>query len=127
MSLAQADPVRVLITRRPAGTVYADYWEFPGGKVETGETIEQAVVRELAEELDIEVEPVAALEVVEHVYPHGHVVLHPRVCRLVAGEPRNLGVVEHCWVGVGELEESRFPEANDELIAGLRAWLRERG
>ncbi|MDF1485471.1 NUDIX domain-containing protein [Ramlibacter sp. H39-3-26] len=67
---------RMLLTSRPAGKPYAGYWEFAGGKVETGETIEQALRRELHEELGITIAAAQAWRVTEHEYPHALVRLH---------------------------------------------------
>lgn len=66
----------VLLSSRPEGKVYAGWWEFPGGKLEAGETPAQALVRELREELAIEARDICPWFVMEHVYPHGHVRVH---------------------------------------------------
>jgi 8-oxo-dGTP diphosphatase len=67
---------RFVLTSRPGGKVYAGYWEFPGGKVEAGETIEQALRRELHEELGITIGAAHAWQVILHDYPHALVRLH---------------------------------------------------
>lgn len=117
--------MRILVSRRPEGTVYAGYWEMPGGKIHEGETPAQCLVREFAEELGLTIEVNRALSVVEHVYPHGHVRLHPFYCRRVDGEPRNLQVADHRWVTPGELAKLKLPEANEpitqQVIAELTA------
>lgn len=112
----------VLIARRRAGTVYAGYWEFPGGKVEAGETIEACVVREIREELGLTVTVDEKLLVVEHDYPHGQVRLHVMRCRWVAGKAENHEVAEHRWVPIGLLGEYRFPEANDVILEQIRQY-----
>jgi 8-oxo-dGTP diphosphatase len=77
------DPAgRFLLTSRPAGKVYAGYWEFPGGKVESGETIEQALRRELHEELGIAIGPAQPWQVEVVDYPHALVRLH--FCKVFA-------------------------------------------
>ena len=73
---------RFLLTSRPAGKVYAGYWEFPGGKVESGETIEQALRRELQEELGIAIGPAQPWQVELVDYPHALVRLH--FCKVFA-------------------------------------------
>lgn len=66
----------MLLSTRPPGKPYAGYWEFPGGKVEANETIEQALRRELIEELDVTIGPATVWRVTEHDYPHALVRLH---------------------------------------------------
>jgi len=112
---------RFLIRERPPGTVYAGYWEFPGGKVEPGETPEQTTVRECREETGLEVVATRLRAEVEHVYPHGRVKLHFFDCRPAdaSTEPDP----EHgCrWVLARELAGYRFPEANEEILRQLLA------
>jgi mutator protein MutT len=111
---------RVLVTRRPAGTPYAGYWEFPGGKVEPGETPADCVVRELREELGIEVAIEDESEVIEHIYEHAWVRLRPYWCRIVAGSPRAVAVADWRWVGMTELASLAMPEGNAELVRAVR-------
>ena len=112
---------QILICRRKRGDSFGGYWEFPGGKCEAGETPAQCVVRELREELAIEVTPLIALEAIDHQYESGRVVLHPFVCRHDGGDARAISAAEFCWVARGRLGEYRFPAANAELIRELVA------
>ena len=75
-----------LLTSRPKGKVYEGYWEFPGGKLEAGETVEQALRRELCEELGATVEIGAGLPVVTHSYPDFTCTLYPFICTLSSAE-----------------------------------------
>ncbi|GGY03753.1 NUDIX domain-containing protein [Massilia dura] len=94
----------VLLGQRPAGKPYAGYWEFPGGKVDPGETILAALKREFMEELGIEV--IAADEWcgVEHVYEHAHVRLHFFISRAWRGEPQSLEGQAFAWQGAVSVE-----------------------
>jgi len=113
--------MRVLVTRRPSTTVYAGYWELPGGKIDAGETPQAALVREFKEELDITIEVADPLPVIEHVYPHGHVRLNAFYCRWTAGQPRNLEVAEHRWIAPAELTTLKLPEANEPITQRIIA------
>lgn len=108
-----------LIRARPPGTVYAGYWEFPGGKVEPGETPEQTTVRECFEETGLRVSILAPRAVIEHVYPHGWVRLHFFDCEPV--DPHAEPPPKHgCrWVAARDLAGYRFPEANEEILERL--------
>lgn len=76
-----------LLANRPVGKPYAGYWEFPGGKIESGETTHQALVRELEEELGIVVHQSQAFGVIEHDYPHAYVRLHLHLVRDWSDDP----------------------------------------
>ena len=117
---------RVLIARRLGGAVYAGYWEFPGGKVEHGESPAECVVREFREELGLSVLVGEALTVFEHVYSHGRVRIHPFFCRRQAARPggalpapQDLGVSEHRWVTPLDLRDYLFLPANRGLTEQL--------
>src|SRR5204863_205098 len=89
----------VLLGRRPEGKPYAGYWEFPGGKVETGESILDALKREFVEELGMQVMSAEPWCGVEHVYPHAHVRLHFYISRDWQGEPQSLEGQALAWQG----------------------------
>jgi 8-oxo-dGTP diphosphatase len=76
-----------LMGQRPPGKPYEGYWEFPGGKVESGETIFEALQRELQEELGIAIHSATELMVIEHDYPHAYVRIHVSIIREWSGEP----------------------------------------
>ncbi|MDX1682009.1 MAG: (deoxy)nucleoside triphosphate pyrophosphohydrolase [Phycisphaeraceae bacterium] len=106
----------LLIARRPDETVMGGYWEFPGGKVEGGESPRGCVVRELEEELGVVVTAEATIAVIEHDYDHASVRLHAFDCELVSGTPENLGVAEHQWIRPKGLSGYRFLPANGPLL-----------
>lgn len=78
----------VLFAQRPTGKPMAGYWEFPGGKLESGESVHQALARELHEELGVQIGASTHWRIVEHVYPHAHVSLHFQIVREWMGEPQ---------------------------------------
>ena len=111
-----------LVDRRgDRGGPFAGLWEFPGGKIQAGETPEVAAVRECAEETSLQVEPAGRLELVEHDYDRLRVRLHPVLCRAVSGTafPRDRSVVEVGWVDDGTLASLEMPAANRSVIAEL--------
>jgi 8-oxo-dGTP diphosphatase len=89
----------VLLGQRPDGKPYAGYWEFPGGKVETGEAILDALKREFVEELGVQIVDAEAWCCVEHVYPHAHVRLHFYISRAWRGQPQSLEGQAFAWQG----------------------------
>ncbi len=110
---------RLLIARRPENGLLGGLWEFPGGKIEDGETPEDAARRELREELGIRIE-VGELECrIRHAYSHFRVTLHAYHARHVAGEPRPRGATAWRWVEPPRLAEFAFPAANRRIILRL--------
>jgi mutator protein MutT len=108
-----------LIRQRPVGTVYAGYWEFPGGKCEPGESPDAATVRECLEEIGIDVRLIRLRKVVEHTYPHGLVRLHFFDGETVRPDAEPAEVTGFRWVDVAQLPSLRFPEANDVILREL--------
>lgn len=88
---------RFLMGQRPAGKPYEGYWEFPGGKVEAGETYFQALQRELQEELGITIQDGIELMTIEHDYPHAFVRIHVSIIRKWNGEPAGLENQSLVW------------------------------
>lgn len=115
---------RVLVARRPAGKQHGGLWEFPGGKVESGETPKAALVRELHEELGIEINP-AALTPIAFSESSGdrHLVLLLYRCLAWRGEARALDAAEIRWVAVDRLAALDMPPADRPLAAALAAAL----
>ena len=121
VALIDADS-RVLIAQRPEGKQLAGLWEFPGGKREPAETFEQCLLRELREELGVEVSVGELFEEVVHAYPEKAVHLKFFVCRLESGEPAALGCAALKWVNKLELAGFDFPAADARLLDKLRAY-----
>ncbi|MDB5319850.1 MAG: mutT [Phycisphaerales bacterium] len=107
---------RILIAKRKKSDSFGGFWEFPGGKCEATESLEECVRREVAEELAIEVTPVQALKPIEYRYPNAVVTLFPFVCRHDSGEPVALCASEVRWVEPSGLGEFKFPPANVPLV-----------
>jgi mutator protein MutT len=111
---------KLLITQRHAGAHLGGLWEFPGGKREEDETFEECLVRELREELGIEVEVGEVIESLTHTYPEKTAVLKFFRCRWKQNEPRALDCLDLKWVSAAELRDYEFPAADARLIERLR-------
>ncbi len=116
---------RILIAQRPEGKSMAGLWEFPGGKVEPGETPERALIRELKEELGIDTTEacLAAFTFASHSYDDFHLLMPVFLCRkwdgfVQAKEGQNLK-----WVKIDELKSYPMPPADEPLIAMIRDFL----
>lgn len=113
------DAGKVLVTRRPEHKRHPGLWEFPGGKIDPGESPETALIREIDEELGAEVSVDRIYEVVYYRYAWGPVLILAYVCRLRTGLLRNLGVAEHRWVHPQDLAEMAFLPADQPIIDRL--------
>jgi mutator protein MutT len=111
---------RFLIGQRPPSVALAGFWEFPGGKIEPGETPEAAAVRECLEETSLAIEPLFRYPEREHAYAHDRVQLIFIACRPASGSlepPRE----PFRWVERVKLGEYEFPAANVEILRALMA------
>lgn len=113
---------RVLLAKRPEGKSMANLWEFPGGKIEPNETPEQAIIRELQEELGIDTKSscLAPLSFVSHSYDDFHLVMLLYVCRRWWGSPKPIAASELSWVRANRLRDYEMPAADQPLIAALQ-------
>ena len=116
---------RVLIARRPRGRMVAGLWEFPGGKVHVDETLESAIIRELGEELGIEVTNscLAPFCFASHAYPEFHLLMPLFLCRIWEGNVRAREGQDLAWVRPKALRKYEMPPANAPLVAMLQDWL----
>ena len=116
---------RVLLAQRPEGKSMAGLWEFPGGKVEVGETPEAALIRELEEELGINTwaSCLAPLTFASHSYDDFHLLMPLFACRKWQGTPRAQEGQALKWVRANELRSYPMPPADVPLISILRDWL----
>jgi 8-oxo-dGTP diphosphatase len=124
VALIDADG-RVLLAQRPEGKSMAGLWEFPGGKVEDGETPEAALIRELKEELGIDTwhSCLAPLTFASHAYPGFHLLMPLFACRKWQGTVRATEGQELAWVAPNRLRDYPMPPADLPLIPILRDWL----
>ena len=113
---------RVLLAQRPDGKSMAGMWEFPGGKVEPGETPEAALIRELNEELDIDTAEscLAPLSFASHAYNDFHLLMLVYVCRKWKGTPRAMEGGALTWVRAARLRDYEMPPADLPLIAVIQ-------
>jgi 8-oxo-dGTP diphosphatase len=112
---------RVLVAQRPEGKQFAGLWEFPGGKIETGETPEASLIRELKEELGIDTQSacLAPLSFVSHAYDDFHLLMLLYVCRKWQGTAQPLEAAALKWVRPRDLRNLAMPPADAPLISPL--------
>ena len=113
---------KIFVTQRGYGE-FKDMWEFPGGKLETGETGEACIVREIKEELDADIEVVHYLNTVEYTYATFHLVMHNYICRL---KDDHLSLLEHeaaKYVDIKDLDSIDFLPADLLILEDLKRYL----
>ncbi|MBG1243320.1 8-oxo-dGTP diphosphatase MutT [Nostoc sp. NZL] len=111
---------QILIDRRRPEGAMGGLWEFPGGKIEPGETIQECIQREISEELGIIIEVGKHLITIDHSYIDLRVTLTVHHCRHLTGIPQPLESDEIRWVTLEQLEQFSFPKANIQIIAALK-------
>ena len=113
---------RVLLAKRPEGRKMAGLWEFPGGKIEEGELPEQALIRELKEELNIDTlkSCLAPMTFASHTYDDFHLLMPLFVCRKWEGDIQPLEGQELAWVRPNRLNTFPMPPADEPLVALIR-------
>jgi 8-oxo-dGTP diphosphatase len=110
---------QILIARRKIGGTMGGLWEFPGGKIEPGETISECIIREISEELGIEISVGAHLISIEHTYPTFQLMAIVHHCQHLSGIPQPIESEEVRWVNASDLNNYQFPAANDAIIHAI--------
>jgi 8-oxo-dGTP diphosphatase len=112
---------KLLIAQRHADTHLGSLWEFPGGKREPDETFEQCTIREIQEELGVEISVGKLFEEIKYDYPKKSVRLKFFTCKLLSGEPQPLGCAAFRWVDKAGLAGFEFPPADAQLLEKLKS------
>jgi len=111
---------KILITQRPFNDTFGGLWEFPGGKQKAGETLEQCLIREIAEELNIKIRVDKKLMSILHTYDHVQITLHVFLCTFLEGMPEIKGVQNWKWIDLLEIDHYDFIEADKRVIQKLK-------
>lgn len=107
---------KILVQQRPNEGLLGGLWEFPGGKQEKGEALEETVRREIAEELGIEIKVGGKIATVKHAYTHFKITLHAYTCQWQSGKPQPKAAQDWRWVALEELPALAFPKANKTVL-----------
>ena len=120
-AMLQNDAGRYLITQRPPKASLPLLWEFPGGRVEEGESDAQALAREIREEMGVEVSVLEQAMHTHHEYPHYDIDFRVFHCRLKDAQAtiQHLRVQDHRWVALEEMSQYKFPDADAKTLAKL--------
>lgn len=106
---------KIFITKRSYGE-FADMWEFPGGKIEAGEIREEALIREIKEELELDINNLEYLTTVEYDYPNFHLTMHCFICEICGGELVLNAHNDAKWVSLEELSTQKWVPADVEVV-----------
>lgn len=117
------DQGKVMITLRPEGKRHGGFWEFPGGKVDPGESPDQALVRELKEELDINININELFETISYCYDWGEVLILAYLCDWQSGQIKHLEVADHRWVTPEQFTDYNILPADQPILVKLKAFL----
>src|SRR5204863_5646559 len=117
-AMIERDGKSLITQRRPTATLPL-LWEFPGGRVEEGESDEGALARELKEEMEIDVDVGDRVIHVQHSYPHYDIDFRVYRCKLVRGDNNYKKVHDHRWVSPKEMDQYEFPAADEKTVAQL--------
>ncbi|MFQ5823365.1 MAG: A/G-specific adenine glycosylase [bacterium] len=110
---------KILIDQRPKEGLLGGLWEFPGGKQEPGETLEECLVREIQDEMEIEIRVQGPFLTVQHMYSHFNITLHSFQCQFIGGALKPKKAIDWKWVAPKELTRYAFPKANKKILDAL--------
>jgi len=110
---------KILLAQRPADKRQGGFWEFPGGKIEPGESPHASLIREIKEELSIDITVGPVLETVYHHYEWGSVLIIAFLCRWLRGEIQHLEVADHHWVTADQFADYAILEADQPILARI--------
>ncbi len=119
-AVIREDGGKLLIAQRREDAMLGGLWEFPGGKREKGESLEDCLRREICEELGIEIAVEAQVTTIRHAYTHFKITLHVFECRRTNGEPQAVDCADWAWVTLDEVDRYAFPVTDQKIIATLR-------
>ncbi len=109
-----------LVAQRPLHKMLGGLWEFPGGKCDPGETLQECLRRELREELDIDVAVGGYVTTVRHAYTHFRITLHAFHCEIATGEPRAVDVADIAWTTLADVDRFAMAVTDQAIVAALR-------
>ena len=107
---------KILISKRRENGLLGGLWEFPGGKIEPGESAENCIIREVQEELGVCVKPTFFLKQIKHAYTHFSITLDAYYCEFIGGKPQALGCLDWQWATTEQIQDLPFPKANHKLF-----------
>jgi len=116
---------RVLITQRKPDGLLGGLWEFPGGKIKSGENAHRACVREIGEEVNLKIRVIDHLSRVKHAYTHFKIVMDVFCCEYISGRVRLKGPVAHRWIKLKTIDQYPLPRANHKFMPNLKKWMED--
>ena len=107
---------KILITKRRENGLLGGLWEFPGGKIKPNELSEECIIREIKEELNIQVDVQKKIHKIKHAYSHFSITMHAYNCQFIKGNPKLLGCADFKWISPKDIQKFPFPKANHKIF-----------